>query len=407
MAPVSGPGTAAGRRLRKVDWPRLDGIELRWLDLHLRDAHRSAAGTLVARPVVIVRTVTDRGEGWGECAALALPDYSEEYAEGVWAVLTRHLIPLLAFSARADLGRAVRMKRVLSTLSPVRGHRMAKACLEMAFVDEDLRASDRSLADLLGVSQTSVRAGAVIGIPTDPDPERLDHLAESAQKLVADGYERLKVKIAPGSEISTLATVVEAVPDARVVADANGAYRFSDEKHLRALESIDDLGLACIEQPLDPDDLLGHRRLAQRLKTPICLDESASSLGRIAEAIELGACGMVCVKPGRLGGILAAAEAQHLCAQAGIPVYCGGMLETHLARSANAALSGLAGFTLPGDLSGGERFTEPDPFLAGAGSEAGQDQGPVVTIHRGPGVGPAPDPRALDRVTTRTEWFAV
>jgi o-succinylbenzoate synthase len=383
----------------------LVGIELRWLDLHLRDPHRSATGSVVRRPVVVARIVTDVSEGWGECAALEVPDYASEYAEGAWQVLRRFLVPQLVSSAHA--GRAVSADDLLRVLSPVSGHRMAKGCLEMGLVDAELRASDRSLADLLGVPNLSVPAGVVVGLPDQTDQRGLERMAQSAANLVADGYRRLKVKIAPWVPIRLLETLREAVPRAQVVADANGTFDLSDPDHLRTLDSIDALGFTCLEQPLEPDDLLGHRRLAQRLNTRICLDESASSLGRVAQAIEMGACRVVCIKPGRLGGIGQAVRAQALCAEAGIGAYCGGMLETNLARNANAALSALPGFSIPGDVDGGQRFTETDPFLAGSDPGQRPAAGPEVAIHRLPGVGPAPDPEALEVVTTRKEWFAV
>jgi len=386
-----------------VDRVRLDGIELRWLDLRLRTPHRSASGSVVARPVVVARVLTESCEGWGECAALPAPDYSEEYALGAWEVLARHLVP--AVLSAAGPGREVDPENLLEAVSEVRGHAMAKACLEMGFLDAGLRASARSLSDLLGVTQGSVATGTVIGLPEGRDPEQVDRMAGSAAKLVAEGYRRLKVKIAPWVPPDALRALCEAVPEAVVIADANGTFRISDPEHLKTLLSIDALGLSGIEQPLDPDDLVGHSRLAERLETRICLDESASSLGRIVEAIEYGAADMVCIKPARLGGILQAVRAQAICAEAGIPAYCGGMLESNLARTANAALCGLPGMTLPGDVQSGERFEEKDPFLSDVELREVGRPGPEVTIHREPGVGPAPDRQALEVVTSHKEWF--
>jgi O-succinylbenzoate synthase len=169
----------------------------------------------------------------------------------------------------------------------------------------------------------------------------------------------------------------------------------------------DELDLLCIEQPLDPDDLEGHTELARRLSTPVCLDESIWSLSRLKEAIAAEACDMVCIKPSRLGGLYPAVAAHDLCVEAGIGAWCGGMLETSLARSANATLAALPGFVLPGDLSGGERFREPDPFLAGAGPEVPRAAVPIVEVHSGTGVGPAPDLSVLDKVTTRRHWAPI
>jgi O-succinylbenzoate synthase len=277
---------------------------------------------------------------------------------------------------------------------------MAKACLEMAVLDAHLRFRGRSFAEHLGIRSTQVETGAVVGLT---DQSGLPELLEHVQKLAALGYSRVKVKIAPGSDTAILTALRNAFPVLGLQADANGAYCLSDPSHRKALDAIDDLALLCIEQPLDPDDLAAHRELAATLKTPVCLDESITSLGRLRDAISLEACDMVCIKPSRLGGLLRAVEAHDICREASIPVWCGGMLETAFARSANATLSCLPGFTLPGDLEGGVRFRESDPFLEGSADPG--PAGPTVAIYSDPGVGPAPDPELLDRVTTRKEFL--
>jgi o-succinylbenzoate synthase len=383
----------------------MSGVELLWLDLHLRTPHSSALGTSVERPVVVVRISTESGDGWGECAALEAPSYSDEYAEGAWAVLYKFLVPALIESAR-ERGRRLPPPAEVDRLGDVRGHAMAKACIEMALLDADLRAAGRSLGGALGVRRRWVAAGAVVGLGEPGTAADYGVLAET-ERLVAEGYERIKVKIAPGRGLETLRALRRAHPNLAIQADANGTFDLGREHHGEELRSIDELGLVCLEQPLEPDNLLGHVELAQHLRTPVCLDESLTSVRRVREAIELGACNVVCVKPARLGGILRAVMVHDLCVEAGIPVWCGGMLETALARSANAALSALPGFSLPGDITGGERFVEPDPFLAGSENRVSRTAAPVVEVQDSPGVGPAPVEELLRAVTTRREYLAV
>jgi len=268
---------------------------------------------------------------------------------------------------------------------------MAKAALEMAVLDAYLRSVDESLASYLGVRVSAVDAGAVVGL--HPSTEAL---VEEVGALVAAGYRRVKVKVLPGRDVAPLTAIREAFPELALQADANGSY---DRHRSRRLTGLDELGLVCLEQPLPPDDLIGHAELARRLDTPVCLDESLSSMARLSDAVELGACEVACLKPARLGGYLQAVQALEICTAAGIPAWCGGMFETGFARAANAAFAGLSGCTLPGDFSGGERFVEADP----AGTVSVVDG--RVSIYEGPGVGPAFDPEKLAAVTERLAWL--
>jgi O-succinylbenzoate synthase len=282
---------------------------------------------------------------------------------------------------------------------------MAKACLEMAVLDSELRPQGRSLADRLGAVRDEVECGAVVALVRQEGHGGQKDPLDMIKGLVDEGYRRVKVKIAPGADLELLSAVRHAFPILSIQADANGSYSLDDASHLRSLESLDDLDLLCLEQPLNPDDLLGHSKLAEILDTPICLDESITSLGRIRDAIALSACDVICIKPARLGGFLQAARAHDICAAAGIPVFCGGMLETNFARCANAALAALPGFTLPGDLQVGNRFAEPDPF--GVGSGIGSPTPATIGVYRGPGVGPAPDMELLDRITARSLYLRI
>ncbi len=389
----------------------LAGVELRWWDLHLRVAHRAGAGAGASRPVVAVRVVgTDGSEGFGECAALAAPTYSEEYAAGAWDVLRHHLVPRLLAPGPPAAGQPTgsasgppsgepagtpaapwlaAARAVQQLLAPVRGHAMAKAALELAVVDAVLRRQGLSLAEALGVTATTVEAGAVVGFHDD----EASLLAE-VEELAAAGYRRVKVKIGPGWDRRPLAALREAFPTLGLQADANGAYRRADRG---LLQRLDDLQLLCLEQPLAPDDLLGHAELAATLRTPVCLDESLTSVAAVAGALQLGACSVVCVKPARLGGLAPTLDALAWCRTAGAGAWCGGMFESGLARAANATVAALPEMTLPGDLGGGDHFAEGDPCGA-----LPVDRG-RARLWRQPGVGPAPSP-AAGAVSGQVTW---
>ena len=360
---------------------RLEAVELRLLSLHLHSPHRTSEGEEVDRPVVLVRVCTDEGEGWGECAALAGPTYSDEYALGAYDVLHDFLVPVLLAAGPPRGGRAH-----AAALEAVQGHHMAKAALEMALVDAELRAAGRSLAQRLEADADSVPAGGVTGMAPTPG-----QVVEQVHALVDAGYQRVKVKIAPGHDVGPLRAVRDRFPDLPLQADANGAYRMGGSATAvpPGLVALDELGLLCLEQPLPADDLVGHADLARALATPVCLDESLTSLGRLDAALALGACRVACVKPALLAGIDQAVAAHDRCRELGADAWVGGMLETGLGRAVNAALAALPGFTLVGDVGGGRRFDEDDPF----GIVELVDG--RVPLHPGPGVAPAPDPAAL------------
>ena len=309
---------------------RLRGVELLWLNLHLRSPHVSALGATEDRPVVVARVMTGSADGWGECAALVTPNYSEEYADGVWSVMRDFLVPLLLAGSRSDKALLPGAAALPVVLESIRGHAMAKACLEMAVLDATLRSADRSLAAAIGAARARVEAGAVVGL-ADPSADQGNDREAAfmrVEQLESEGYSRVKFKIAPGADVGTFIELRRAFPAMGFQADANGSFRLDEPSHLADLRALDDLGLLCIEQPLDPEDLAGHAELADILTTPVCLDESVWSLGRLREAIESRACDMVCIKPSRLGGLLKAVEAHDICTDANIPVWCGGMLET-------------------------------------------------------------------------------
>ncbi|MEV4998884.1 o-succinylbenzoate synthase [Streptomyces niveus] len=360
---------------------RIERVELRRISLPLVSPFRTSLGIEYERSALVVRVTTPDGEGWGECVAGADASYSPEYVEGAEDVLLRHLVPPL-LSAESVTAAAV-----APLLAGVKGHRMAKAALEMAVLDAELRSYGMSFATGLGAVADRVPSGVSVGI-MDSVPEVVDAVAG----YLAQGYRRIKLKIEPGWDLAPVRAVRERFGDDILLqVDANAAYTRADVRHLARLDAFD---LLLIEQPLDEEDLLGHAALARGLRTPICLDESVVSARSAADAIALGACHIVNVKPGRVGGYLEARRIHDVCAASGIPVWCGGMLETGLGRAGNAALAALPNFTLPGDISASDRYYATDitePFVLRDGH---------LAVPSGPGLGVAPLPAVLAEVTT-------
>ncbi|QIG45866.1 o-succinylbenzoate synthase [Nocardioides anomalus] len=371
---------------------KMTGVELRRVAMPLRSPFRTSFGTETDRDILLVRVVTDAAEGWGECVAMAAPLYSSEYADAAADVLRGFLVPRLA-AGSAD-GRLTGAHAVAPLLAPVKGHRMAKAALETAVLDAELRAAGRSFARELGAVHERVPCGVSVGI-MDSVPQLLDAVAG----YLDEGYLRIKLKIEPGWDVEPVRAVRERFgDDVLLQVDANTAYTLADAGQLARLDPFD---LLLIEQPLEEEDVLGHADLAKLIRTPVCLDESIVSAQTAAAAIRLGACRIVNVKPGRVGGYLEAKRIHDVCVAAGVPVWCGGMLETGLGRAANVALAALPGFTLPGDTSGSGRYYAEDltePFVLADGH---------LDVPTGPGLGVVPLEERLAEVTVSTEWIAL
>ena len=369
---------------------KLLGVDLIRIAMPLVSPFRTSFGTQTERDILLLRARTDESEGWGECVALTDPVYSSEYLESQADVLRRFFLPALASpdgqSALDRSGAAA----VATLLHPYKGHRMAKAAIEMALLDAELRASGRSFARELGAVHDRVPSGVSVGI-FDAIPQ----LLEAVGGYLAEGYVRIKLKIEPGWDLEPVRAVREQFgDDVLLQVDANTAYTVRDARHLAKLDAF---GLLLIEQPLEEEDILGHAELARQLTTPICLDESIVSAQTAAAAITLGACQVVNIKPGRVGGYLEARRIHDLAVAHGVAVWCGGMLETGLGRAANAALAALPGFTLPGDISASDRFYRTDitePFVIHDGH---------LTVPTGPGLGVTPIPEILEQVTTSVE----
>jgi O-succinylbenzoate synthase len=363
---------------------KLTAVELRRITLPLVSPFRTSFGTESSRDILLVKALTPDGEGWGECVALAEPTYSSEYVESAHHVLRTHLLPrvfAMAEVSAAGIGPA---------LHAVKGHRMAKAAIETAVLDAELRQSGVSFAQHLGAVRDAVDSGVSVGI-MDSIPELLDTVGA----FLEVGYLRVKLKIEPGWDIEPVRAVRERFGDDLLLqVDANTAYTLRDATHLAAL---DPFNLLLIEQPLPERDVRGHAELAKRIKTPVCLDESIESAQDAAEAIALGACAVVNIKPGRVGGYLEARRVHDVCAANDIPVWCGGMLETGIGRAANVALAALPNFTLPGDTSASDRYYREDitePFVLEHGR---------LRVPTGPGIGVTPNVDAIDAATTSLE----
>jgi O-succinylbenzoate synthase len=365
-----------------VDRIDLAGIELRRVSMRLATPFHAAHGTESDRDILLVRAVGDGGEGWGECVAQLAPTYTSEYVDQAAAVLRAHLAPRVLAAG-------------LDAMDEVKGHRMAKAAIELAVLDAGLCAAGRSLCDYLGGTRTFVDAGISLGIASS-----VEELADQAEAALAQGYKRVKLKIQPGWDVEPVTAVRTRVGEAAALwVDGNGAYRVRDADAGGALAALDCLGLQQIEQPLPDDDLLGSAEVARRLRTPVCLDESIVSAHAAAAAIRLGACEIVNIKPGRVGGYREAVRVHDVCVAAGVPVWCGGMLETGVGRAANAALAALPGFVLPGDLSASDRYYAED-LTEPLELEDGRLRVPV-----GPGIGRTPRTEFLAARTTAVEFL--
>lgn len=362
----------------------LDAVDLRVLHMPLVSPFTTSFGTETVREVIIVTAETPDGRGWGEVVTQSEPSYSSEYTQGAWDVLTRFLAPALL--AR----RTVAPEEVAGALHYVVGHRMAKAGLELAVIDAALRAENRSVGEYLGAEKDRVPSGVSVGIQSDPRA-----LVAAVGGYLDEGYVRIKIKIKPGRDIDDTAAVRAAFGGIPLQVDANSAYTLQDADTLAELDRFD---LLLIEQPLQEDDLVDHATLAKRLSTPLCLDESIVSDKAAADALALGSAAIINVKAGRVGGYLEAVAIHDRALAAGVPVWCGGMLETGIGRAANAALAALPGFTLPGDISASARFYTRDIVTEPAVIEDGH-----VRVPTGAGLGVEIDEAALEEFTVRRE----
>ena len=358
--------------------------ELRRIYLPLVRPFRTSFTTQTDREVLLIKVTTEDGiVGWSECVAMSAPLYSPEYISGCLETMREFLIP--ALNKAGD----IQAENVASHLKPFLGAQMAKAALETALLDAQLKASGISFATYLGANKTKVPCGVSVGIAPS-----IEALVDEVTSYVEAGYKRIKLKIEPGWDVEPVRRIRELFPDEPLQVDANQAYSRSDSKLLKRLDEFD---LLLIEQPLDEHDILGHAQLAKVMSTPVCLDESIISLSSAQDAIELEATSIINIKPGRVGGYLESVKIHDYCLARSIPVWCGGMLETGIGRAANLALAALPGFTLPGDTSASSRFFKQDittPFEMVDG---------YIEVPGGIGIGVVPDIEFMESITRSVE----
>lgn len=363
------------------------------LEIPLVRPFRTSFGSQSVRDVVLVEAVSEAGvSGWGECVTMAWPGYSAEYTRGAVNVMREFLIPTLMplVVASAEGGTATPAPdSVRSALALMQGNPMAKSAIETALLDLWLKQRNLSLGEFLGATRDRVDCGVSVGISSS-----IEELMIEVGQYIDEGYRRIKLKVEPGWDVDALRAVREQWPEIPLQVDANQAYRRSDADHLAKFDEFD---LLLIEQPLPEDDLLGHRLISSVVSTPICLDESILSVDSAESAIEFGATTIINIKPGRVGGFLAARDIHDLCVERSIPVWCGGMLETGVGRAANIALAALPGFVLPGDTSASNRYYKEDvtePFVLVNGQ---------LRVPTNPGIGVEPIAENLAEMSTATE----
>ncbi len=325
----------------------IESIELREIRLPLVHFFETSFGRTTERRIVLARvTDSDGAEGWGECTCGEGPFYSDEWTETAWTTLHDFLAPMV-------LGKKLETAaHAFAVMRPVRGHRMAKATIENACWDLEAKKLGVPLWRHLGGTRNEVACGVSIGIQNTPEI-----LLEKIRKEVDAGYQRIKIKIKPGWDLKIVERVRKEFPDIRLMGDANSAYTLADVALFQELDRFD---LMMFEQPLAHNDIFDHAKLQTQIQTPICLDESIRSADIAGHAIDLGSCRIINVKLGRVGGHSEAKRLEQVTRERGIPVWCGGMLESGIGRAHNIAMSTLAGFSLPGDVSASSRYWEED-----------------------------------------------
>ena len=362
----------------------ISSVELREIRLPLVHFFETSFGRTTERRIVLVRVQSKNGEeGWGECTAGEGPFYSDEWTDSAWTTLESFLGPMIVNAEPASPAQ------VFSVFQQVRGHRMAKAAIETACWDLEAKSQGVPLWQLLGGTRTEIASGVSIGIQ-----DSIEILLEKIRKEVDAGYQRIKIKIKPGWDANVIEIVRSQFPDIGLVGDANSAYSLADAP---LFQDLDQFKLMMFEQPLAHDDIFDHAALQRQIKTPICLDESIHSAEDARNAINIGACRIVNLKLGRVGGHSEAQRVEQVCRERGVAVWCGGMLESGIGRAHNIAMSTLAGFILPGDVSASERYWTTDIIEpAVTVSPRGTIQAPTK-----PGLGFAVNLERIEALTVR------
>ena len=325
---------------------KIERIYLREIRMSLKAPFETSFGVIQNRRILLVEVISDGISGWGEVTTGETPSYNAETTDTAWHIISDFIAPLVIGK---ELEKAAEVEELLSG---IRGHAMAKAGVENAIWDIEAQQKGISLARLLGGTRDEIACGVSLGIR-----ENSQLLVEAVEKELRRGYQRIKLKIKPGKDIEFVAAVRRLFPDIQLSVDANSAYTSGDTERLRR---FDDFNLLMMEQPLDWDDIYAHAALQSRLHTPICLDECINHVRHAAAAIDLGACRIINLKLGRVGGHNGARKVHDLCSQRSVPAWCGGMLESGIGRAHNVAISTLPNFSLPGDVSASQRYWDED-----------------------------------------------
>jgi len=325
---------------------KIERIYLREIRMSLKAPFETSFGVIQNRRILLVEVISDGISGWGEVTTGETPSYNAETTDTAWHIISDFIAPLVIGK---ELEKAAEVEELLFG---IRGHAMAKAGVENAIWDIEAQQKGISLARLLGGTRDEIACGVSLGIR-----ENSQLLVEAVEKELRRGYQRIKLKIKPGKDIEFVAAVRRPFPDIQLSVDANSAYTSGDTERLRR---FDDFNLLMMEQPLDWDDIYAHAALQSRLHTPICLDECINHVRHAAAAIDLGACRIINLKLGRVGGHNGARKVHDLCSQRSVPAWCGGMLESGIGRAHNVAISTLPNFSLPGDVSASQRYWDED-----------------------------------------------
>ncbi|CAM5211690.1 o-succinylbenzoate synthase OS=Ureibacillus acetophenoni OX=614649 GN=menC PE=3 SV=1 [Ureibacillus acetophenoni] len=366
---------------------RLTDITIRHLKMQLKHPFTTSFGSFKDKEFLLLEAKDEKGTiGWGECVAFDTPWYTEETVKTCWHMLEDFLIPLILHK------EITHPDEVSELFKSIRKNNMAKATIEGAFWDIYAQQTNQSLAEALGGKKDKIEVGISIGIQ-----DSIEKQLAVVDQAINNGYKRIKVKIKPGWDVELIRILREHFPDVPLMADANSAYTLDD---IDVLKQLDEYHLMMIEQPLASDDIIDHAKLQKHIKTPICLDESITSLEDVRKAIELGSCGVINVKIGRVGGLTEAKKIHDYCAANGVPVWCGGMLEAGIGRAHNIALTSLSNFVLPGDTAGSSHYWEEDIITPEVVVQDG-----YINVPRENGIGFTPNINAIERFTIATKHY--
>ena len=367
---------------------KIESIALREIRMRLKSPFETSFGTVQDRRIVLVEVVADGVSGWGEVTAGETPAYNPETTDTAWHVLSDFLAP-------GVIGKTVSKSSELPALmSQIRGHEMAKSGIENALWDAEAKLRGIPLYKHLGGTMEEIACGVSLGIRENPDA-----LVRKVEEELRSGYQRIKLKIKPGKDYKFVAAVRKQFPQIRLSVDANSAYTLDDAEHLKSLDEFD---LLMMEQPLNWDDIYAHSKLQAQIKTAICLDECIHNTRHALTAIELKSCRIINIKLGRVSGHTEARLMHDACRTNGIPVWCGGMLESGIGRAHNIAMSTLPGFSLPGDVSASHRYwsediVEPAIEVTAKGT---------IQVPKTPGLGYAVKREVIEKLTVRRNVFS-